>query len=90
MDSNIVIDFIYKFIRSIYNLLFCSFVNLLILRRDNLDAAVTSPELIAQTERLTLVLETRYVDDSLIPGMPESSLLIIFSYFLCYDHAFLI
>ena len=49
-------------------LLLCSFS---LAFRDNLDAAVTSPELVAQTERLTLVLETRYVDDSLIPGKPE-------------------
>jgi hypothetical protein len=58
--SSLIISFTYLLIYS-YSFVF----------RDNLDAAVTSLELIAQTERLTLVLETRYVDDSLIPGKPE-------------------
>ena len=36
--------------------------------RDNLEAPVTSLESAIQMKRLTQVLETRYVDDTLIPG----------------------
>eukprot|EP00596_Hydrurales_sp_CCMP1899_P005023 CAMPEP_0119055670 /NCGR_PEP_ID=MMETSP1177-20130426/75865_1 /TAXON_ID=2985 /ORGANISM="Ochromonas sp, Strain CCMP1899" /LENGTH=732 /DNA_ID=CAMNT_0007036267 /DNA_START=870 /DNA_END=3068 /DNA_ORIENTATION=+ len=38
---------------------------------DNLEAHITSAELEIQTKRLAHVLETRYVDDTLIPADPD-------------------
>ena len=61
------------------------FSSTVIIPRDNLDAPITSQEALIQTKRLTQVLETRYVDDTLIPGIKK---LFFFSYIIfifCYN-----
>ena len=52
--------------------------------RDNLEAPITSQEALIQTKRLTQVLETRYVDDTLIPGMKTTCCLFFISFMICF------
>jgi hypothetical protein len=81
-DVTFLQPFFYPFRSEQFPHLFSSTV---IIPRDNLDAPITSQEALIQTKRLTQVLETRYVDDTLIPGMKK---LLFFSYIIfifCYN-----